>query len=203
MTEQELIEGLIDQNKAAIQYLVKNYQNNVIKTAYYFVENMEDAEDLSQEVFMEILKSIGRYKKNANLYTWIYRITVNRSLDHLRRKKRRNIILRLESFMRISGDGENQYTEGLKTSDTRNEDTEKSKILDKAVNSLPENQKIAFILNKYEELSYKEITQIMNLSLSSVESLIFRAKMNLQKKLVNYFSEYSTNNDQDGLCFRT
>ena len=78
--------------------------------------------------------------------------------------------------------------------DTRNEDTEKRKILDTAVNSLPENQKIAFILNKYEELPYKEIAEIMNLSLSSVESYIHRAKMNLQKKLVNHFSEYATRN---------
>ncbi|MCX6278894.1 MAG: RNA polymerase sigma factor, partial [Bacteroidetes bacterium] len=82
----------------------------------------------------------------------------------------------------------------LATTDNRNDDIEKRKILDSAVNSLPGNQKIAFILNKYEELTYKEITEIMNLSLSSVESLIFRAKMNLQKKLVHYFSEYSTNN---------
>jgi RNA polymerase sigma-70 factor (ECF subfamily) len=59
---------------------------------------------------------------------------------------------------------------------------------------LPENQKIAFILNKYEEMAYKEIAEIMNLSLSSVESLIHRAKLNLQKKLLNYFSEYGTYN---------
>jgi RNA polymerase sigma-70 factor (ECF subfamily) len=59
---------------------------------------------------------------------------------------------------------------------------------------LPENQKIAFILNKYEELAYKEIAEIMDLSLSSVESLIHRAKLNLQKTLVNYFSEYAKNN---------
>ena len=88
MTEQELIDGLITQNKDAIQHLVDNYQKKVIKTAYYFVANMEDAEDLSQEVFLEILKSISRYKKNASLYTWIYRITVNKSLDYLRKQKR-------------------------------------------------------------------------------------------------------------------
>ncbi|MEI6433604.1 MAG: RNA polymerase sigma factor [Bacteroidota bacterium] len=193
MTEQELIDGLINKDKAAIYYLVNNYQNNVIKTAYYFVDNMEDAEDLSQEVILEILKSIGRYKRNSNFYTWIYRITVNRSLDHLRRQKRKSIVHRLESFLRFSNNGENRYPDELATSDTRNDDIEKRKILDSAVNSLPKNQKIAFILNKYEELTYKEITEIMNLSLSSVESLIFRAKMNLQKKLVHYFSEYSTN----------
>ena len=89
MTEQELLDGLINQNREAIQYLVNSYQKNVIKTAYYFVANMEDAEDLSQEIFLEIIKSIGHYKKKSSLYTWIYRITVNKSLDHLRREKRR------------------------------------------------------------------------------------------------------------------
>jgi RNA polymerase sigma-70 factor (ECF subfamily) len=158
------------------------------------VANMEDAEDLSQEVFLVILKSISRFKKNASLYTWIYRITVNKSLEHLRRQKRRNILQTVGSFLKVSSDGTNSDDNKLATMDTRNEDKEKRKILDSAVNSLPENQKIAFILNKYEELAYKEIAEIMNLSLSSVESLIHRAKMKLQKKLVNYFSEYGTYN---------
>jgi RNA polymerase sigma-70 factor (ECF subfamily) len=96
--------------------------------------------------------------------------------------------------MQVSQVGTNRYDNEPTTMDTRNDDKEKRKILDTAVNSLPENQKIAFILNKYEELAYKEIAEIMNLSLSSVESLIHRAKMNLQKKLVNHFSEYGKNN---------
>jgi RNA polymerase sigma-70 factor (ECF subfamily) len=194
MTEQQLIDGLIVQNKDAIEYLVNNYQKKVIKTAYYFIANMEDAEDLSQEVFLEIFKSISRYKRNASLYTWIYRITVNKSLDHLRRQKKRNILQTVGSFLRVSSDGTKRDDNTLTTVDTRNEDKEIRKILDNAVNSLPENQKIAFILNKYEEMAYKEIAEIMNLSLSSVESLIHRAKLNLQKKLLNYFSEYGTYN---------
>ena len=194
MTEQELIEGLINQNRKAIGYLVNNYQKKVTKTAYYFVSNMEDAEDLSQEVFIEIIKSISRYKKKSSLSTWIYRITVNKSLDHLRKQKRRNILQTMGSFLNVSSDRTNRDDNRLAIMDTRNVDKEKREILDSAVNSLPENQKIAFILNKYEELAYKEIADIMNLSLSSVESLIHRAKLNLQKKLVNYFSEYAKNN---------
>ena len=194
MTEPELVDGLISQNNKAIEYLVNIYQKNVIKTAYYFVANMEDAEDLSQEVFLEILKSISRYKKNASLYTWIYRITVNKSLDHLRRQKKRNIFQTVGSFVRVSSDGIKRDDNKLAAMDTRHEDIENRKILDNAVNSLPENQKIAFILNKYEEMTYKEIAEIMDLSLSSVESLIHRAKLNLQKKLLHYFSEYGTYN---------
>jgi RNA polymerase sigma-70 factor, ECF subfamily len=191
MTEQELIDGLINQNRQAIHYLVHTYQKNVIKTACYFLGNMEDAEDLSQEVFLEIFKSIGKYKKEASLYTWIYRITVNRSLDHLRKQKRRAIIHTMGTLLLFKPDGKSVESIEPSMTDTTNEDREKRKILDSAINSLPENQKIAFILNKYEELSYKEIAAITNLSLSSVESLIHRAKMNLQKKLVTHFSEYA------------
>ena len=194
MTEQELTDGLIIQNKASIQYLVNNYQKNVIKTAFYFVANMEDAEDLAQEVFLEVLKSIGLYQKKASLKTWIYRITVNKSLDHLRKQKRRNLFYQMGSFVQSTHDGTTRsYGEPVAT-DTGNDEKEKRKILDRAVNSLPENQRIAFILNKYDEMPYKEIAEIMNLSLSSIESLIHRAKINLQKKLVNYFSEYANRN---------
>ncbi len=192
MTDKELTDGIIKQRKEAIQYLVEKYQKKVVKTAFYFVTNMEDAEDLSQEVFLEILKSIGHYKKKASLNTWIYRITVNKSLDHLRSKKRRNIVHQLGTLIQISANGTNRNGSEPASMDTTNDDKEKRKILDSAVNSLHENQKIAFILNKYDELSYKEIAEIMNLSLSSVESLIHRAKMNLQKKLVNQFSEYAS-----------
>jgi RNA polymerase sigma-70 factor, ECF subfamily len=193
MTEQELTDGLISKRKEAIQYLVDKYQKNVIKTAFYFVSNMEDAEDLSQEVFLEILKSIGRFKNNSALSTWIYRITVNKSLDHIRKQKRRDLFQHIGLFLQTSDKGGNWSGYEPAATDTRNEDKERRKILDDAVGSLSENQRIAFILNKYEELAYKEIAEIMNISLSSVESLIHRAKMNLQNKLVNHFSEYEKN----------
>jgi RNA polymerase sigma-70 factor, ECF subfamily len=194
MTEQELTDGLITQNKEAIQYLVNNYQKNVIKTAYYFVSNMEDAEDVSQEVFLEVLKSICHFKKTSSLSTWIYRITVNKSLDLLRKQRRRNMLNQMTTLLTFSNESSKRSLTDPSHMDTRNDDREKRKILDLAVNSLPENQKIAFLLNKYDELSYKEIAEIMNLSLASVESLIHRAKINLQKKLVTHFSEYAGKN---------
>ncbi len=176
MTTEKLIEGLINQDKEAIRTLVNTFQHPVIKTAYYFVGNMEDAEDLSQEVMLEILRSIGKCNNPGNFKSWIYRITVNKSLDHLRRQKRRNIFVRLEALMRISSNGEKNYMLDAETSDSGEEYDEKKKLLDNAIDSLPENQKTALILCKFEELSYLETAEIMGLSLSSVESLIFRAK---------------------------
>ena len=136
MTDQQLIEGLIIQNRNAIHYLVANYQKHVIKTAYYFVSNMEDAEDISQDVFLEILKSINRFKKNASISTWIYRITVNKSLDHLRRQKRRNIFQTIGSYFKEPSEETSRIENELSVTDTRNDDNEKRWILDKAVISL-------------------------------------------------------------------
>ncbi|MDP4280896.1 MAG: RNA polymerase sigma factor [Bacteroidota bacterium] len=188
MTEQELIDGLKCMNEVAIGYLVGNYQNNISKTAYHFVNNREDAEDITQEVLLEVLRSIGRFRSNAALSTWIYRITVNRSLDFLRKQKNKKMFLRLETIL-----GLNSVKDPPETLLTEDQQLEKENrmVLDKAVNELPGNQKIAFVLSKYDELSCREIADIMNLSLSSVESLVHRAKLNLQKKLVFHFTEYA------------
>jgi RNA polymerase sigma-70 factor, ECF subfamily len=191
MTDLELVDGLLKQDKNAIQYLVRTYGNKIIRTSFSFVTNMEDAEDLSQDVFIEILKSAGNFRKNSSLGTWIYRITVNKSLDHLRKQKRKLVMQQLSTILHLSPNDpdKNLFEPGL--IDTRHEEEEKRKILDQAISSLPENQKIAFILNKYDERSYQEISEIMNVSLSAVESLIHRAKLNLQKKLSFHFSEYA------------
>jgi len=190
MTDQELIEGLITHNRTAINTLVNTYQKKVIKTAFYFLQNMEDAEELSQDIFIDILDSSRRFRKAASLSTWIYRITVNRSLNLVKKNRRNKVFHSLEDFFaNKTNKTDPSDSEPLETKSAL-EENERREILNKAIQSLPENQKIAFILSKYEELSYKEIAEIMNLSLSSVESVIHRAKLNLQKRLSAHFSEY-------------
>ncbi len=191
MTDQELITGIINNDKPVIQLLVNKYHKQVIKTAFHFVHDMDDAEDLAQDVCIEILESIAQFKRTSSLSTWIYRVTVNKSLNFVRKNKRKQLVRQFETFFQ-GGDGNNNNSITEPSApDSSFVNTERKQILDKAINSLPENQKTAFILSKYEELSYKEITEIMNLSLASVESLLQRAKQNLQKKLIVQFSEYS------------
>jgi len=190
MTDQELIEGIKNRDRIALQYLVTTYQRKVIKTAFYFLGNMEDAEDLSQEVFIGIIDSVALFRKKSSLSTWIYRITVNQSLNFLKKRQRRGVFSRIESLF-YSGTGNNRLTPGEPvTNENRFEEKELRGILQQAVRSLPENQQIAFVLYKYDDHSYKEIAEIMELTLSSVESLIHRAKINLQKRLISDFSEY-------------
>jgi RNA polymerase sigma-70 factor (ECF subfamily) len=190
MTDQELIEGLAQQDRTALHTLVSKYQRKVIKTAFYFLQNMEDAEELSQDIFLDVIDSSGRFRKDAALSTWIYRITVNRSLNLLKKNRRKRIFHSLEDFfVKKTNDIDPTNYVTVETTSPM-EENERREILNKAIQSLPENQKIAFILCKYEELSYKEIAEIMNISLSSIESLIHRAKLNLQKRLATHFYEY-------------
>ncbi len=191
MTDQELITGILKRDKQVIQFLVNKYHKQVIKTAFHLLQNMDDAEDLAQDVCIEILESAESFKGASSLSTWIYRLTVNKSLNFIRKNKRKQLVRQFESFFR-KGDGNvNATIKEPSEHDKTFENNERKQILEKAINSLPENQKTAFILSKYEELSYKEITEIMNLSLASVESLLQRAKKKLQKVLIVQFPEYS------------
>ena len=191
MTDEELIAGILNHDKPVIQFLVNKYHKQVVTTAYHFVHDMEDAEDLAQDVCLEILESIGQFHNTSSLSTWIYRLTVNKSLNFVRKNKRKQLVKQFETFFSRSG-GNSSLSLSEPSSHVNPVDTsERKRVLDQAIDSLPENQKTAFFLSKYEELSYKEIAEIMNLSLASVESLLQRAKQNLQKKLVIYFAEYS------------
>ena len=191
MTDQELITGILNNDKPVIKYLVNKYHKQVITTAFHFVHDMDDAEDLAQDVCIEMLESIGRFKKSSSLSTWIYRITVNKSLNFVRKNKRKQLVKQFETFFHKADGNSGKMISEPSAPDNSYDNNERKRILDTAINSLPENQKTAFILSKYEELSYKEITEIMNLSLASVESLLQRARQNLQKKLIVQFSEYS------------
>jgi len=173
MTDPELIEGILQRDRNAFQYLVNQYQKKVIKTAYYFLGNMEEAEDLSQDIFMEIIDSSSKFKGASALSTWIYRIAVNKSINRVKRNKRRDI------FARFTGKEPSVFNHSLENDETR-------EIIYREIKRLPENQRIAFTLHKFDDVSYKEISSIMQLSLSSVESLIHRAKNNLQKNLTPY-----------------
>ncbi len=190
MTDPELIEGILQRDRNAFQYLVNHYQKQVIKTAFYFLGNMEDAEDLSQEIFLDVIHSMKSFKKTSSLSTWIYRISVNKSLNQVKKQQRKGIAVKLESLFRTQTD-HSICRDAEPSVDTPDfEEKEKRELLHAAINRLPENQRIAFVLNKFDDQSYKQISEIMNVGLPAVESLIHRAKLNLQKHLMPQFSEY-------------
>ncbi len=190
MDENKLLDELKDGNRDAFKNLVQQYQNKVINTCFKFVQNKEDAEDVAQEVFIEVYQSISGFREEAKLSTWIYRIAVTKSLDFIRRKKRKKRFSQLHSILGFENQSEEIPAPESSNPHTVIENQERSQILQQAIDSLAENQKIAVTLNKYEGFSYNEIAEIMETSLSAVESLIHRAKKNLLKKLYKYYENY-------------
>ncbi len=168
--------------------LVAEHQNMVINTCYRFVLNREDAEDIAQEVFIEAYRSLDRFRNESKVSTWLYRIAVTKSLDHLRKKKRKK---RFSSLKRMIGQEDPIQEISLPDNDTPSDiflEQERIQILQDALESLPDNQKTAFLLSKNDGYSNQEIADIMQTSVSAVESLIHRAKKNLQKKLEKHYS---------------
>jgi len=178
-TETELIEQLKQGNESAFKFLVKHYQEMILKTCYHFIRDNDEADDIAQDVFIEVYRSIKSFKTQSKLSTWMYRIAVNKSLNAIRKKKQTERLKHIQDFFSFS----NVSDQSISPIEHKVEEDEQYSLLLKTIYKLPENQRTAFILNKYDELSYKEVAEIMQTSISSVESLIFRAKKNLQKKL--------------------
>lgn len=188
MTENEFIEGLQNHNANAYGKLLDDFQQKVFATCMSFVPNKEDAEDIAQEVFVEVFNSINKFKGNSKLSTWIYRITTNKCLEFIRKKNTKKRFAFMQSIMgnEIPMDKTSYFTE-MNHPGVILENKEKSDTLFFAINQLPDAQKVVFTLHKVDGKSYQEISDITEKSVSSVESLMFRAKKNLQKLLENFY----------------
>lgn len=186
MTEWEIIEQVKQKSETAFKTIVESWQDMVYNTVIGILQNAEDAEDVSQEVFVKVYESIQNFKGESKFSTWIYRIAVTKSLDHLRRKQRKKRFAFIESLFgkdeEIIHDPPDFFHPGVAL-----EKKEKNSVLFKAIKQLPKNQNTAFILNKVEGLSYQEISEVMEMSESAVDSLLHRAKSNLRKKLEIYY----------------
>ncbi|MBK5272554.1 MAG: RNA polymerase sigma factor [Bacteroidia bacterium] len=182
MDEIELIQSLRKGDEVAFKFLVDNYQDRVFNTAIGIVQNAEDAEDVAQEVFIQVFRSIQSFKAESKLSTWIYRITTTRALDHLRSRKSKK---RFGILQRLFGDDNEALFEvpDFNHPGVALDHKENAAHLFKAIDKLPENQRIAFILHKIEGLSYQEISEIMKTSVAAIESMMHRAKQNLRKIL--------------------
>lgn len=184
MNDEELISKIIDGNQLYFKMLVDKYQSLVLNTCFRFLHNKNDAEDVTQEVFITAFQSIKKFNYNSKISTWLYRIAVNKSLNFIRDNKKRIIIKSIENFLNSNFNNALQVEDI--TTQTEDDDlkTKRLQALRDSIKRLPENQKIAFILYNYEAVCYKEIAVIMDTSLASVEGLIHRAKKNIHKNIL-------------------
>lgn len=182
MGEQELIDKLKAGDEAAFKEMVTSWQDMVYNTSLGLVQNEMDAEDVAQEVFVKAWESIDGFKGESKLSTWLYRITVTKSLDFLRSRKRKKRFAYLQSLFgaqdELVVDPPDFQHPGVIA-----EKKQMSVALFKAIGELPEQQKAAFVLSRVEGLNHKEVSEILKTTVPAVESLLQRAKGNLKKKL--------------------
>ncbi|KPK62778.1 hypothetical protein AMJ83_09860 [candidate division WOR_3 bacterium SM23_42] len=174
-SDELLIKQVGQGDEHAFERLVHKYEQAVFNTIYRYIGNQDDVEDLAQEIFIKVWRNAKKFKGKSKFSTWLYRITANHCLNYRRKRKHGSISL-------------DELTEHGKTPNALKvepdwEQKRRVESVRKAVDELPERQRMALVLAQYEGRSYKEIAEIMKVSLSSVESLIFRARSHLREKL--------------------
>lgn len=175
MQDTEIIHEVLQGNQHAFKKLVEKYTDALFRTATGFVHNRQDAEEIVQESFLRAYQSLAAFNGKSAFSTWLYRITVNHSINYIRANKRKRFWSSLsQTFVSRSSDA---------TPDARMEQQEQRILIREAMETLPQKQRIAFVLSKYEELSQKQIAEVLNITEGAVEQLIQRAKINLRKKI--------------------
>lgn len=189
MTEQELIEKLKLGDNEAYRFMVTSWQDMVYNTSLGLVQNEMDAEDVAQEVFVKAFESIKGFKGESKVSTWLYRITITKSLDFLRSKKRKKRFGYVYSLFGPNNEAAFNPPEFLHPG-VQSEKKQAASALFQAVDQLPEQQKIAFVLTRLEGMGHKEVSEIMGTSVPAVESLLQRAKLNLKKQLTEFYRQH-------------
>lgn len=183
----DLTEALKRGEEAAFRELVETWKDMVYNTVLGIIQHEADAEDVTQEVFVQVYQSIGTFRGDAKLSTWLYRIAVTKALDHVKKKSRKK---RWGLISSLFGDRQ----EELALPDFHHpgvllDNKERAAILFKALEQLPDRQKAVFVLHKLEGLPAKEIGEVMNMSEATIEGLMYRARNNLRKLLEKYYSD--------------
>ncbi len=162
--------------------IYNQYKNLVFNLALQYCQNRQDAEEITQDVFVKVFDKLNRFRNDSELKTWIYRITINQSLDFIKSKKRQKRSFIYSLFDNQSELNKNQIID-FNHPGVIVENNEELEILMRKIYALPENQKTVIILLKIEGLSQKQVAEIMKLKEGAVESLFQRAKSSLKKIL--------------------
>ncbi|NBC82548.1 MAG: sigma-70 family RNA polymerase sigma factor [Bacteroidetes bacterium] len=181
MTDKELLKRIRQNDPPANRELVNAYQQLVYTTSMGFVHNSHDAADITQEVFIKFFESLDSFRGDAKISTWLYRITVNVSLNMVRNERKRKYSLEIKDID-IPAANDTNYDKELENEQIKN-------ALSQALAKLPKRQQSVFVLSRYNDMSYHEIAAVENISVSAVESLLYRARRNLQKYLKNFYEK--------------
>jgi RNA polymerase sigma-70 factor (ECF subfamily) len=177
-----------DDEPGAFEELVERYQHRLVAVMHHLVGNAEEAEDLAQEVFLRVYRARQKYRPRAKFSTWLFTIANNLALNSLRSRQRKPSV---PLNVRDSGPLGPRPAEQLVHARTEPpgqhlQQQELAAIVQRALDGLNERQRLAVVLNKFEEMSYEEIAEVMNLTTKAVKSLLSRARSNLRAALQGY-----------------
>lgn len=177
----QILQAVVTGKSQAFKLLYEGYADRVYNTALSYTKNVEDAEEITQDVFVKVFKKASTFKGDAALSTWLYRITVNTSLNYLKKQNRFAVF---KNTFKVSKNIEFEHPGVLL------ENKEQAACLFKAMDCLPASQKTAFILSYIEDLPRQEVANIMETSLKAVESLLQRAKRNMRSELAKIYPHH-------------
>ena len=175
-SDQKLVQLVLDGDSEAFGPLMERYEKQIYSLAYRLTNDPQEAQDLGQEALIKIYNSLGKYDQQRPFFSWMYKVAVNQCYSILRRKKEEHASL--DSVINYTADdGEREFQP-----ETFVESRENIKTVREALKELPEKYRIPLVLRYMEEMSYREIAETLELSLSAVESRIHRGKKLLMKK---------------------
>lgn len=170
---------------SAFELLVRRYQDPLVNYIHYTINDYHRAEDLAQETFIRVFKSASRYEPKSSFKSWLYTIATNLSRNEIRNRIRRKTYF-LEDMVDENEDVyHSEYMIDTRLQpDILYEKKERQQLIKRSLRQLPENQRLALTLVTYQELSYEDISEILNCSVGAVKSLIHRARQNMKKLLI-------------------
>ncbi len=181
-----LMRLVADGDTAALESLIERHQALVSGTVARMLGSNSDVEDIAQQVFIRVWRSAGRYVARAKFTTWLLKITRNLVFNEMRRAKR-------HPHVPVQIDPEVEELplkdETTETPDATLLHTELQREIESAIMQLPDTQRMALVLRRYEDLRYEEIADILELSLPAVKSLLFRARTELRERLKGYLEQ--------------
>ena len=196
--EKELDEVLVRDLKAgkleAFDQIVENYQRKIYALAFNMTRNQMDAQDVAQEVLLSIYRKIHTFQGKSAFSSWVYRITLNASYMKLRNRKKEQYVS-LDDFMpsfNNAGFQSEKITDWSENTDSLLFSNETKGVIEKAVDQLPEKEKVVFILRDVDGLSTEKVGEILDLTVPAVKSRLHRARLFLRKKLSTYFDEFNS-----------
>lgn len=184
-----LVDRIQAQDKEAFKELVEKYQRKVYSICYGMLKDSEASMDVSQEVFIKVYRYIDKFNRDSSFYTWLYRITVNMCIDHIRKNSR---VQKVEYDDRVSLDGEAEGEDyimpsklGINPDKVYGRKELRQKMLE-ALETLGEKHRTILILREVEGLSYEEIADVLNISKGTVMSRLYHARRYFQEALKDY-----------------